>query len=276
MKAVWIVAVKEFRDGLRNRWIVAITLIFCLLAVGLAYFGAAASGAVGFTSLPATIISLASLGVIIIPLIALLLAYDAIVGEDENGTLLLLLTYPLERGQLLLGKFLGHGGILAAATVLGFGAAALVISLVSARAAWQEVALAFAQFMVSAILLGWVFVAFAYLISVFSHEKSRAAGLALLTWFGLVLVFDLLLLGMLVITEGQLQPALLPYLLLLNPADVFRLTNLSGASAGNVYGGVLAMGQEVGFSVATLLGVQLLWVIIPLVVAVQVFKRRKI
>ena len=44
MNAVWIVALKEFRDGLRDRWIVAITVIFCLLAVGLAYFGAAASG----------------------------------------------------------------------------------------------------------------------------------------------------------------------------------------------------------------------------------------
>lgn len=276
MNAVWIVALKEFRDGLRDRWIVAITVIFCLLAVGLAYFGAAASGVVGFTSLPATIISLASLGVIIIPLIALLLAYDAVVGEDENGTLLLLLTYPLARGQLLLGKFLGHGAILATATLLGFGSAAVVIGLVSARTEWQAVAMAFSQFIFSAMLLGWVFVAFAYLISVFTSEKSRAAGLALLTWFGFVLVFDLLLLGILVVTEGQLHADILPYLLLLNPADVFRLTNLNGANAGNAYGGILSIGQDTGFSVLTLLGVQLLWIIVPLLIAVQVFKRRKV
>ncbi|MCB2621771.1 ABC transporter permease subunit, partial [Listeria monocytogenes] len=57
----------------------------------------------------------------------LLLAYDAIVGEEEGGPLLLLLPYPLGRGQLLLGKFLGHGLILALATLIGFGSAALAI-----------------------------------------------------------------------------------------------------------------------------------------------------
>jgi len=51
---------------------------------------------------------------------------------------------------------------------------------------------------------------------------------------------------------------------------------LSGTNAGPIYGGVLAMGPEVGFSVATLLGVQLLWVMVPLLVAVQIFKQRKI
>ena len=45
--------------------------------------------------MPATVASLTSLATFLMPLIALLLAYDAIVGEEEGGTLLLLLTYPL-------------------------------------------------------------------------------------------------------------------------------------------------------------------------------------
>jgi Cu-processing system permease protein len=77
--------------------------------MGLAWFGAAASGEVGFTRISTTIVSLASLAVFLIPLIALMLAYDSIVGEDEQGTLLLLMTYPLSRTGLLAGKFLGHG-----------------------------------------------------------------------------------------------------------------------------------------------------------------------
>ena len=44
------------------------------------------------------------------PLIALLLSYDAIVGEVERGTMMLLLTYPVARWQVVLGKFLGHVG----------------------------------------------------------------------------------------------------------------------------------------------------------------------
>ncbi len=102
MNPVWNMARKEFSDGLRNRWLLAISLLFAVLAIGIAWLGAAASGQLGFTSVPATVASLSSLATFLMPLIALLLAYDAIVGEDESGTLLLLLTYPLGRGQLLL------------------------------------------------------------------------------------------------------------------------------------------------------------------------------
>ena len=94
MNQVWNIARKELSDGLRNRWLLAISLLFAVLAVGIAWLGAAASGQLGFTSIPATIASLASLATFLMPLIALLLAYDAIVGEDEGGTLMLLLTYP--------------------------------------------------------------------------------------------------------------------------------------------------------------------------------------
>ena len=127
MDKLLIVAAKEFKDGIRNRWTGAITLIYAILSLGLAYFGASASGTLGYASLSSTIISLASLAVVLIPLIALMLAYNAFVGEYEQGTMLLLLTYPLSRGQLMLGKFLGLGGILAVSSLLGFGVAALVI-----------------------------------------------------------------------------------------------------------------------------------------------------
>ena len=38
MHTILIVAAKEFRDGLRNRWVLAITLVFAFLAVGLLVF----------------------------------------------------------------------------------------------------------------------------------------------------------------------------------------------------------------------------------------------
>ena len=56
--------------------------------------------------------------VFLLPLIALLISHDAIVGEMERGTMLLLLSYPVGRWQVLLGKFVGHLAILAFATLL--------------------------------------------------------------------------------------------------------------------------------------------------------------
>ncbi len=158
------------------RWILAISLLFAVLAVGITWFGAAASGQVGFTSIPATIASLASLATFLMPLIALMLAYDAVVGEEEGGTLMLLLTYPLSRGQLLTGKFVGHGCILGLATLIGFGSAAIAIALWVPDVSLATLIYSFGRFIVSSVLLGLVFLAFAYVLSSHATEKSTAGG----------------------------------------------------------------------------------------------------
>ncbi|WP_172149667.1 MULTISPECIES: ABC transporter permease [Pseudomonas] len=273
MTQIWNIARKELSDGLRNRWLLAISLLFAVLAVGIAWLGAAASGQLGFTSIPATIASLASLATFLVPLIALLLAYDAIVGEDEAGTLMLLLTYPLGRGQLLLGKFVGHGLILALATLIGFGCAALAIAVLVEDVELGLLAWAFGRFMLSSTLLGWVFLALAYVLSSKVSEKSSAAGLALGVWFLFVLVFDLALLALLVLSEGKFNPDLLPWLLLLNPADVYRLINLSGFEGGSA-AGVMALGGDLPIGGLLLWLCLLLWVGVPLLLAYWVFLRR--
>lgn len=276
MNPIWTIARKELSDGLRNRWLLAISLLFAVLAVGIAWLGAAASGQLGFTSIPATIASLASLATFLMPLIALLLAYDAIVGEDESGTLMLLLTYPLGRGQILLGKFVGHGLILALATLIGFGCAALAIALLVDDIELGLLLWAFGRFMLSSTLLGWVFLAFAYVLSSVAGEKSTAAGLALGVWFLFVLVFDLLLLALLVLSEGKFSPELLPWLLLLNPADIYRLINLSGfESTGNAMG-VMALGGDLPLPGAMLWLCLLLWVGVSLALAYGLFCRRQV
>ncbi len=276
MNAILIVAGKEFRDGLRNRWVLAITLVFGLLALGLAYFGAAASGTIGFTSLATTIVSLSSLAIFLIPLIALLLAYDTIVGEDEQGTLLLLLTYPLTRSQLLAGKFTGQAAILAVSTLLGFGLAGTLIALLTDQLANRELWHALGYFMLSATLLGWVFVAIAQLISVLVSEKSRAAGLALICWFWFVLVFDLLLLGILVMGSGQGHAEWLANLMLFNPTDIFRLANLTGFEAARNYTGLTALAQGSWFTPGRLMLALGLWVVVPLALAAWRFQRRQL
>ena len=54
-----------------------------------------------------------------------------VVIEHDRGTMLLILSYPLARGQLLAGKVLGHCAALGLATLAGFGSA---VALESDRA----------------------------------------------------------------------------------------------------------------------------------------------
>ena len=80
-------ASKEFRDRLRNRWVLAVALVFAVFSLVIAYAGGAQQGTVGLRSLEFTVTSLVSLVIYLVPLIALLLGFDAIVGERERGSL---------------------------------------------------------------------------------------------------------------------------------------------------------------------------------------------
>lgn len=61
MRAVLIVAGKEIRECLRNRWLVAATLLLAGLALTLTFLGSAPIGNVGVSALDVVIVSLSSL-----------------------------------------------------------------------------------------------------------------------------------------------------------------------------------------------------------------------
>lgn len=222
LRPIVVIAQKEFRDRIRNRWVLAVTLVFTTFALAIAYFGAAQQGAVGFKGIELTIASLVSLAIYLVPLIALILGYDAIVGERERGSLDLLLALPLTRLELLLGKFFGLSAALAFSTVVGFGLVAIVLSN---RLDLTDL-FHYAGFVASAILMGMSFLGLAMLVSVVAANKTVASGAAIALWFFFVLIYDLVLLGLLVASEGGVAGALFPVLLMLNPADVFRILNI--------------------------------------------------
>lgn len=276
MTTILAIMAKEISDGLRNRWVASATLLLAALALGLAFLGSAPTGTVGASPLAVTVVSLASLTIFLIPLIALLLSFDAIVGDWERGTLLLLLAYPVARWQVLAGKFLGHVFILALATILGYGAAGLAIAFTGETIEsqnWQ----AFAALIGSSILLGGVFIGIGYLISTLVHERSTAAGLAVAIWLVFVLLFDLALLGVLVADQGEhLSATVFRYLLLLNPADIYRLFNLTGFAEVRQFSGMTGLSAEVQFAPLTLLLVLTAWVVAPLLMAAVLFARREL
>ena len=277
MSPILIVAGKEFRDDFRNRWTIAVAIVFAVLALGVAYFGGAAAGKIGFTSFEATLASLTTLAAFIIPLIGLLIAYDTIVGERANGTLLLMLSYPLARGKLVAGKFIGHCAALGVATLIGFGLAVAIIQMTQPQTRTWDAWLSIGNFIVSATLLGASFVALGCVISVVTNDKSRAAGLALVIWFVSVVLFDLGLLALLVFSGGNpVEKAIFPYLLLLNPIDVFRLINLT--MLGNGAGNDLFMGMTASYvyAPAVLYAAMLLWIAVPLLAALLLFRRKEI
>lgn len=266
---VLVVARKEFWDRLRNRWIVAVAGIFTVFALVIAYFGAAQGGAVGFQRMDLTITSLVSLVIYLVPLIALLLGYDAVVGERERGSLDLLLSQPLTRGELLLGKYLGLASALAVSTIAGFGLVGILLSYGIGLAALAR----YGVFVVSTLLMGFAFLSMAVLLSVTAANRVAASGMAIGLWFFFVLIFDLLLLGGLVVAATSPLSSALPVLLLLNPADVFRIINVYAMEEVRaLYGLATVMPSEIS-NLWVLGAAMLIWITAPLALAYRVFRQ---
>ena len=181
-----LLAAQEIRVGLRNRWVVATTLLLAALALSLVLLGSAPTGTVKADPLAVVVVSLASLTIFLVPLIALLLSFDAIVGEQERGTLMLLLSYPVSRWQVVAGKALGQMAILGIATLVGYGAAAgaLWLTVDIGHEAWG----AYAAMVLTSVMLGAAFVSMGCLASTLVRERATAAGLAV----GVGLLFVLL------------------------------------------------------------------------------------
>jgi Cu-processing system permease protein len=256
-------AAKEFRDRMRNRWVLAVALVFTVFSLVITYFGSAQQGQVGFRSIEFTIASLVSLVIYLIPLIALLLGFDAVVGERERGSLDLLLALPITRLELLLGKYLGLAAALTLSTVSGFG---LVALLLFNQFSWPGL-YHYLGFMVSSVLLGLAFLSLAVLMSVLARERTRASGLAIAMWFFFVLIFDLLLLGGLVATGGSYGGDAFAYLLLFNPADVFRILNVFSLDDVRTLSGLASIVPPALAKPWLMGAVMLAWIVAPLALA---------
>ena len=274
MKHILTLAGREIRDGLRNRWVLATTVLMAALALTLSFLGSTPTGTVGVGPVEVTVVSLSSLTIFLLPLIALLLSFDALVGEFERGTMMLLLTYPVSRLQIILGKFLGHVSILTFATVLGYGAAGMALAAGgSGFATWRP----FAAMIGSSVLLGAAFVAVGYLISAAVGNRGTAAGLAVGVWLAFVLLYDMALLGALVADQGRIMtPEVVNLLLLLNPADAYRLFNLTGFANVSVFAGMAGLAETLRLPPALLLTALTAWIAVPLVLAAMLFQRRQV
>ena len=260
------IAGTEYRLAIRNRWAVAMTVVFAAFALGLTTFSGAAVGPDGYGR---TVASLAVLAVYLVPLVALAFGYDAIVGRAESGWLQALFALPVGRGRIAVGAAVGRVVVLASAIIVGFGIAGGFLLAEFGLAGFDV----YAGFLLATVGLGAVFLALAVLLSTLAGEKAHALGLALLAWAWFVLVHDLLALG--VIAATSLPDAAVSALLLANPTGIYRALVLGGlGAAGDAgYAGVIA---EAGFGDGALLVALIVWIVVPIGLATLAIRRRNV
>lgn len=250
----------ELAERTRDRWVVVTTILFALLAMGIAAYGSAAQDTAGLVTAP----SLVTLNAFLVPLVALILGHDAIVGERERHTLGLLVSLPVARWEVLLAKLIGRGLALCISICVGFGAAALWL-----EPGQRPVVL---SLLGPSILLGTSFLSFGVFLSTVARRVATAASLAVATWFLLILFYDLALLTAMVATDGALSQETMAWLVSLNPAGLYRtslMTRLLGADALQELGLVVSLPGS-----RARLMVWMGWIILPMLAGTALLSRR--
>lgn len=254
----------------RNRWLAMATLIMLLFALALTFAGSAPTGTLGVDLLTISVASMTTLSVYLAPLLALMMAFDGIAGEAERGGLGLLLSYPVSRGEILLGKFCAHLGALAFAMTVGFGTAG-ALAAYSGGAGPDSLA-ALARLVATSVLLGAVFLALGYLLSALSGSSTGAAGLSAGLWLVFVVLYDLGLLGAVVMDDGGwFTQNAFPWVMAANPADAFRLWNIAAADGVAMATGLSGAADSLPAWAAPLS--LMLWPVLALLAARAVFAR---
>ena len=261
----------EFAIALRNRWVAVGAAMMVLFSVVLSAAGAAPSGGLAIDPLSVIVASLISLAVYLVPLIALLISFDAIAGEVERGTLPLHLAYPLSRTELLVGKLLAQLAVIVLAVLAGYGAAAIMAfgrggteALAGLGALWRLVW--------TSVLLGAVFLSLGHAMSCLARRPSGAAAMAIGLWLVAIVLYDLGLLAAVVADDGgAFTTEVFPWALVLNPADAFRIFNLAASGAVDAASGLSGAAS----SIASWKPLVALWVwpVIAAVIARLTFQR---
>lgn len=267
----WIIARKEVRDALRNRWFILYAIALAALSLGLSSIALAGTGRFGVAGFGRTAASLINLVLLIVPLMSLTLGAATISGERERGSLEAILAQPIGRTEVLLGKFLGLAAALLAALAAGYGTTGAVLAL---KGNASDASQFFAIFGLS-VLLAWAMLAFGIAISSFARRTTAALGLAIFAWLGFVCLGDLGLMGGALtfkLTTSELLAASLA-----NPLTVFKL-----AAVGQIQHSLDVLGPAGLYATQTygralpviLVGILLGWTIVPLLVGLLAFSLR--
>ncbi|MCQ3930606.1 MAG: ABC transporter permease [Chloroflexi bacterium] len=269
--AVWLIAQKELRDALRNRWFLLYTVIFGGLVLALSMLS---RPDVEFTQLAEynrTVTGLVNLVLLFVPLMALTFGASSISGERETGALKYLLAQPIDRGEVLFGKFLGLASAQLSTLLLGFGVAGVILST---RGGGEGLA-GYVVMTGMACLLSLAMLSVGFLISALAHKTSTALGAALFLWLLLVFVGDLGLIGAAIVTQMPTQTTLL--LAMLNPLQLFKMASIfSALSSLEVLGpaGLYASDTFGGMFMPLMLAGLVLWILLPLGLAQFAFARQ--
>jgi Cu-processing system permease protein len=243
-------------DILRSKVVIAYTLF--LLAVSCSFFQLEENSS-------KAILSLLNIVLIVVPLISMI--FTTIHYYNSYEFIELMLSQPLSRSRILLSEYSGVALSLLSAFFLGVGIPVLLF-------AFNETGLAL---LFTGGSLTLVFTSIAFLASVKARDKARGIGIALLLWFYFALIYDGLVLLVLFSFSDYPMEKFTLVLSALNPIDLGRIVIMLKMDVSALMGYTGALYKDFfgsGTGILFTTGIMLLWIVLPLLLALRVFKKK--
>lgn len=280
-KRIFVVAKKEFKSNIRNRWVLLLVLIFIGLTVLVSYYGSS-SGEDEWRNLEQTILWMSTYMEYMIPIFGLILGYGSVVREKEKGSLQLILSYPVDRGELLSGKFLGLWGVFTVCISSGLALGGAIVGSQVTFLYWGD----FYLFIFSSVVLGGVYISIALLLSVIFDDSMTAMTSSVFVlflfsflWLGLMYALAEITFGWEMMEMGKpprwyfglqlFNPTLIWFTLLALNIPPFRTWALE-------FGGKEPVGKPGFYDTWVMIGILIIWIAVPLLIGEYILRRKDI
>jgi Cu-processing system permease protein len=179
----------------------------------------------------------------------------------------LVLSQPVSRTKILLSEYLGTAFSMSAAFLVGVGVPVLAFNP-------DDIGI---SMLATGCLLTFAFTSLAFIGSVNSRDKARGIGTSLLLWFYFALIYDgLVLLVLFSFSDYPLENLTL-LLSSLNPIDLGRIAIMLKMDVSALMGYTGAIYKDFFGSYSGVLyssGIMLLWILLPLYLAVRTFNKK--
>ncbi|HEX7366453.1 MAG TPA: ABC transporter permease subunit [Pelobium sp.] len=211
------------------------------------------------------LVSITTVMLIIVPLVSVVYATTYYFNASEFTELLV--SQPISRTNILMGKYLGISVAILGAFLLGVGIPILLF-------AFSVTGL---TIILTGSLLTLCFISLAFLSSVLMRDKAKGIGLALMTWFYCSIIFDGLVLVFLFAFSDYPLEKILIIITAFNPIDLARILILLQLDIAALMGYTGALYQQFfgsGLGIFFTLTMLTLWFLLPLWTSLRIFKNK--
>lgn len=243
-------------DNLRGRVVILYFLILAVMTLTSVMLQDNASKAT---------LTVLNITLFIVPLMSL--CYPVIYLYNSHEFLVMLLSQPLRRGQLWRSFYFGVSGGLLSAYLLGTGVPALLFLPLRLSV----------MLVIAGCAVTLSFVSLAFLITMFTSDKARGIGAALLLWLCFTMIWDSVCLYIMFMFEDWPVEKPIMALLMLNPLDLarFQVILQTDAAAMMGYSGA-AFKDFLGAAGGMVASVVLLlsWILLPFLWSARRFSKK--